>query len=160
MLGARQTQAAMVSAATAVFVVVGCGGTSDDATSSTASTASQAIVTFPPKLAWVPRRLRDRIVDLGPHHPRCGILYNGRQATQYGLSVSGGARCRIGLLVLADFDAHLSKSDLTPSCDYRLCKPKSRIYRGYRCRLVHQFDDDYEFSCLQGRRSIGFGYSA
>jgi hypothetical protein len=60
--------------------------------------------------------------------------------------------------VLSDFDAHLSRSDLTTRCDYRLCPPKSRTYRGYRCRLVHQFDDDYKFLCSRGDRKVSFGY--
>jgi hypothetical protein len=80
------------------------------------------------------------------------------QDIEWYLAVVGGARCRTRLLVLADFDAHLSKSDLTSRCDYRLCSPKSRTYRGYRCRLVHQFDDDYEFLCTRGGGKVGFGY--
>jgi hypothetical protein len=147
-------------AATAVLAVAGCGGSSDDGAGTTASTAWQVTIPASSKLAWVPRQLRDRVVDLGPHHGRCGILYNGRRAVQYGLFVSGGARCRRALLVLADFDAHLSKSDLTPRCDYGLCEPKSRTYRGYRCRLVHQFDDDFEFLCTRGTRKVGFSWTA
>lgn len=142
-----------------LIIVAGCGGASTDDDATTASTsASQGAVSPPPKPSWVPRGLRDRVVDLGPNQPGCGILYNGRQSIQWGLSVSGGARCRTGLLVLASFDAHLSKVDLTPTCNYLLCPPKSRTYRGYRCRLVHSFDDDYVFLCDRGRRKISFEY--
>ncbi len=147
-------------AATAALVVAGCAGNSDDGTGTTASITSQVTIPASPKLAWVPRHLRDRVVDLGPHHGQCGVLYNGRRAIQYGLFVSGGARCRPALLVLVAFDAGLSKSDLTPDCDYRLCEPKSRTYRGYRCRLVHQFDDDFEFLCTRGSRKVGFNWTA
>ena len=143
-------------AMTAVLAVAGCGGSSGDSRGTTA-TASQVTIPASPRLGWVPRQLRDRVVDLGPHHAQCGILYNGLRAHQYGLFVSGGARCRSALLVLVEFDAHLSRSDLTPQCDYRLCQPKSRTYRGYRCRLVHQFDDDYEYVCTRGSRKISFG---
>jgi hypothetical protein len=97
-------------------------------------------------------------VDRGPNQPGCRIFYDGVQDIEWYLAVGGGARCRTGLLVLADFDADLSRSDLTSRCDYRLCPPKSRAYRGYRCRLVHQFDDDYEFLCSRGDRKVGFGY--
>jgi hypothetical protein len=145
--------------ATAALVIAGCGGASEERTgATTTSTTSQASVTVAPKPTWVPRRLRDRFAARGPNEPRCGFLANDQRTQQYDFSVSGGARCRTALLVLADFDAHLSKTDLTPSCDYRLCEPKSRTYRGYRCRLVYQFDDVYEFLCTQGSRKISFGF--
>jgi hypothetical protein len=153
---ARRTGAATVITAMVLIIAAGCGGASTDGDATTASTsASQVAVSSPPVPSWVPRGLRDRVVDLGPGHPRCGILYNGRHSKQWGLYVSGGARCRTGLLVLASFDAHLSKVDLTPRCNYLLCPPKSRTYRGYRCRLVHSFDDDYVVLCNRGRRKIG-----
>jgi hypothetical protein len=157
---ARIRRVALALAATAVLAVAGCGGSADDGAGTTASIPSQVIIPASPKLAWVPRQLRDRVVDLGPHQGRCGILYAGRRAIQYGLFVSRGVRCRPALLVLVDFDAGLSKSDLTPDCDYRLCEPKSRTYRGYRCRLVHQFDDDFEFLCTRGSRKVGFSWTA
>lgn len=146
-----------VLAATAALVIAGCGGGSEERTDATTSTTSQASVTVAPKRAWVPRRLRDRFAARGPNEPGCGFLANSRRTAQYDFYVSGDARCRTALLVVADFDAHLSKTDLTPSCDYRLCEPKSRTYRGYRCRLVHQFDDDYEYVCARGSRKISFG---
>jgi hypothetical protein len=40
-----------------------------------------------------------------------------------------------------------------------LCEPKSRRYRGYRCRLVYQFDDDFEFLCTRGSRKVGFSWT-
>ncbi len=152
----RRIVAAALAGGTAI-VVAGCGVGHEDAAPVTA-TAPQTAVAVPSTPAWVSRRLRDRVVDRGPNQPGCRIFYNGVRAIQWDLYVSGGARCRTGLLVLADFDAHLSKSDLTSRCDYRLCSPKSRRYRGYRCRLVHQFDDDYEFLCARGERKVSFGY--
>jgi hypothetical protein len=154
--GARRTT---VLVATAALVFAGCGAASDDRTGVTAtSTASQASVTVAPKPAWVPRRLQDRFAARRPREPGCGFYTNAQRTTQYVFNVSGGARCRTALLVLADFDANLSKADLTRSCDYRLCEPRSRIYRGYRCRLVHLFDGAYEYACTRGSRKVGFGF--
>jgi hypothetical protein len=137
------------------MVVAGCEAEHKDAARVTAAPTTVVASASP---AWVPTQLRDRVVDRGPNEPGCRVFYNGVQGIQWDLYVSGGARCRTALQVLADFDAHLSRSDLTSRCDYRLCPPKSRTYRGYRCRLVHQFDDDYEFLCASGERRISFGY--
>jgi hypothetical protein len=146
-----------VRVAMATLILAGCGNASEDRGAPARRAPSQASVAVAPKPAWVPRRLRDRFAARGSHEPGCGFFANGQRTTQYDFYVSGEARCRAALLVLADFDAHLSKSDLTPSCDYRLCEPKSRTYRGYRCRLVYQFDDVYEYVCTRGSRKISFG---
>jgi hypothetical protein len=149
---------ATVLAVLAVLVVAGCGGGSENGDGSAVSTPSHAAGTPPAPPGWVPRKLLDRVVARGPLQPGCGIFYDGRQAMEYDLYVSGGARCRTGLLVLAAFDAGLSKTDLTTRCGYRLCAPRSRTYRGYRCRLVHQFDDDYEFVCRRGGGKVSFAF--
>lgn len=157
----RTRAAAMSTAMVLIVAAAGCGGAGSDGDATTAGTSASQVAVSPPRApSWVPRSLRDRVVVRGPHEPGCGILYDGGQGILWDLYVAGGARCRTGLLVLARFHAHLSKVDLTPTCDYRLCPPKSRTYRGYRCRLVHSFDDDYLFLCDRGHRKISFGYGA
>jgi hypothetical protein len=136
-----------------------CGGGNADR-GVPAATTVPAGVAAPKVPSWVPARLASRVVKRppDPHAPGCGIFYDGHDGRSSDVYVSNGARCRTGLLVLADLDGHLSKDDLTSRCDYQLCEPHVRVYRGYRCRLVHAFDDDYEFSCQRGSRKIGFGF--
>jgi hypothetical protein len=160
----RQQGVRSVASVVAVMAVAvgtaGCGGASRDSGPPAVATAVPAGVAAPKVPNWVPARLAPRVVKRAPdpHAPGCGIFYDGRDGRSSDVYVSRGARCQTGLLVLADLDGHLSKGDLTSRCDYQLCDPQVRGYRGYRCRLVHAFDDDYEFLCERGSRKIGFGF--
>lgn len=160
--GIRVSASALAVMAAALGAAACGGGKADSgvpAATTTATTVS-AGVAAPKVPSWVPAGLASRVVKRppDPNAPGCGIFYDGHDGRSSDVYVSDGARCRTGLLVLADLDDHLSEGDLTSRCDYRLCEPDVRVYRGYRCRLVHAFDDDYEFSCQRGPRKIGFGF--